>query len=711
MGRKRGNMPPGKDDLHKEFWERALDRAQLGLWNWDLQSGRCFYSSTWARMLGYEQHELPDAADLWLQLTHSDDREQAVSSGDRHLAGLTDIIETELRLKHKNGHWIWVLDRGGIIERDDTGKPVRMVGVQTDISKQKEAEYQLGQVNVRFRLALAASGTGVWHYDIATRKSFWDERTRQIFGVESDTDEISGDLWHSFLHPEDKKRAEQAHSPAPGSQEVTAVRYRIVRRDGEVRHIETLVRFVDGVSSAGQILGTVRDITEDQIREEELAYAARHDSLTGLLNRIAFDKLLSEQISSADRRPLAVFYVDLDYFKALNDFAGHAAGDMALQRIAAGIRKCLPPESFAARLGGDEFALMVPYCENPEAERLAAEILAAVRDSDLGPSAGSRRLAASIGIFIVREEIATAADALACADDACYAAKASGRNRFSMFSTDSSTATAGLNAARIAAETMDALDEGRLKLYGQEIYLLGEPWQRSGTVEVLARLAGRDGRLHMPSEFIPAAERFGVASKLDRWIIRTALRKYSRAMSSGDLTLAFNLSAQTLSDPQLWPFVDSAIAEVGAPPSSIVFEITETAAVTSFEAAELFVRSARKRRCKVSLDDFGAGLSSFEYLRRFSVDTIKINGSFVEHMASSRFDREIVGAIAGMARSLGYKVVAEKIEKPETLRLLIKMGVQLGQGFLLHKPEPLEQIVARREASRMEAGARHSLVG
>jgi diguanylate cyclase (GGDEF)-like protein/PAS domain S-box-containing protein len=700
-------MPPGRDDLHKEFWERALDRAQLGLWDWDLRSGHCFYSSTWARMLGYEQHELRDSADLWLQLTHPDDREQAVTSGDQHLAGLTDIIETELRLRHKDGHWVWVLDRGGVIERDETGKPVRMVGVQTDISRQKEAEYQLGQVNIRFRLALAASGTGVWHYDIATRKSFWDARTRQIFGFESDSDEVSSDLWHSYLHPEDKERTEREHQPAPGSQEVTAVRYRIVRRDGEVRHLETLLRFVDSVSSEGQILGTVRDITEDRIREEELAYAARHDSLTGLLNRIAFDKLLSEHMASVDKRPIAVFYVDLDYFKALNDFAGHAAGDTALRRIAAGITRCLPPASFAARLGGDEFALLVPYRDNSEMEDLAVEILAAIRDADLGPSAGSRRLSASVGIFMVREGVATAADALACADDACYAAKASGRNRFSVFSSDSRTATAGLNAARIAADTMDALDEGRLELYGQEIHRLGEPWQRSGTVEVLSRVVGRDGILHMPSEFIPAAERFGVASKLDRWIIRTALTRYSRAMSSGDLTLAFNLSAQTISDPQLWPFVDSVIADVGAPPSNIVFEITETAAVTSFEAAELFVHCARERRCKVSLDDFGAGLSSFEYLRRFPVDTIKINGSFVEHMASSKFDREIVGAIAGIARSLGYKVVAEKIEKPETLRLLVKMGVQYGQGFLLHKPEPLEQLVASREAS----GSRHSLAG
>ncbi|AZO70283.1 MULTISPECIES: EAL domain-containing protein [unclassified Mesorhizobium] len=677
------------------FWALALDRAQLGLWDWNLATGGCYYSPTWWRMLGYAEGELADTSDLWLTLTHPDDRERALASGDRHIAGHTGSIETELRLKHKDGHWVWVLDRGGIVERDAEGKPLRLMGVQTDITRQKEAEAALEQINVRFRLALAASGTGIWHYDIGTNKSYWDARTREIFGLVSDTDEVTAGLWHTYLHPDDKEATERAHLPPPGSERVTATQYRIIRRDGEIRHVESLVRFIAGVGSAGQILGTVRDITDEKKRAEELAHAARHDALTGLLNRAAFDRLLAESIAAVNRLPLAVFYVDLDYFKALNDYAGHAAGDIALKSVAAGIVASLPPSAHAARLGGDEFALLVPNCGDACAERLAHAVLAAVRDADLGSAVTSRRLAASIGIAFVRDSRTTVADALACADDACYAAKAGGRDRFAVFSAETAASASGLNAARLAADLVDAMDDGRLTLFGQEIHRLGRPWEESRHVEVLARLQGSNGKPIPPGEFMPVAERFGLAARLDRWIIRTALTRHGRAIRSGAISLGFNLSAQTLSDPQLWDFVDAAIAESGAPPSGIGFEITETAAVTNFDAAEEFVRRARQRRCRVSLDDFGAGMSSFEYLRRFPIDAIKIDGSFIEHIADSRFDREIVSAIAGIARSVGAAVVAEKIEESRALEVLTGMGIGHGQGYLLHRPEPLEAVVAR----------------
>ncbi|TIO10600.1 EAL domain-containing protein [Mesorhizobium sp.] len=684
-----------KQNRNGEFWELALERAHLGVWDWDLRSGDCFYSAMWSQMLGYGEGELVKTSDLWLQLTHPDDRERAVASGERHIAGQTAFIETELRLKHKSGHWVWVLDRGGVVERDTEGKPIRLMGVQTDITKQKQAEHELEQVNARFRLALAASGTGIWHHDLATRKSYWDERTREIFGFVADTDEVPHDLWHSYLHPDDKADAERAHMAPLQTQKVVAVQYRIVKRDGEVRHVESLLRFIADAQSSGQILGTVRDITEAKQREQELAHAAHYDALTGLLNRAAFDRLLAEHIATA--RPLAVFYVDLDYFKALNDFAGHAAGDLALKSVAEGILSCLPPSAHAARLGGDEFALLVPDCDARQAEKLAGAVLAAVRTAEPG-SAVARKLAASIGIAHVADRNTTVADALACADDACYAAKAAGRNRFAVFSPETTSGSGGLNAARLAADTVDAMEDGRLKLFGQEIHRLGKPWEDSRHVEVLARLVGHNGRLIPPGEFIPAAERFGIASRLDRWIIRTALSLHGPALKSGVLTLGFNLSAQTLSDPQLWDFVDAVIDETGAPHSGIGFEITETAAVTNFTAAEQFVRKARERRCRVSLDDFGAGMSSFEYLRRFPVDAIKIDGSFIEHIAQSRFDREIVSAISGIARSLGCSVVAEKIEEQDALDVLRDMGVAFGQGFLLHRPEPLEAIVARASA-------------
>jgi EAL domain-containing protein (putative c-di-GMP-specific phosphodiesterase class I) len=355
----------------------------------------------------------------------------------------------------------------------------------------------------------------------------------------------------------------------------------------------------------------------------------------------------------------------------------------------------VPASAQAARLGGDEFALLVPDCDSGQAERLAGAILAAVRDADLGAAAASRRLAASVGIAFIAHRDITVADALACADDACYAAKAGGRDRFAVFSAEAAQGAGGLNAARLAADTVDAMQDGRLKLFGQEIHKLGQPWHESRHVEVLARLEARNGKLIPPGDFMPVAERFGIAARLDRWIIRTALMRHAEAMRSGAIALDFNLSAQTLSDPQLWGFVDAAIAETGAAYSCIGFEITETAAVTNFDAAEQFVRKARERRCRVSLDDFGAGMSSFEYLRRFPVDAIKINGSFIEHIATSPFDREIVSAISGIARCMGSAVVAEKIEERAALEILMGMGVAYGQGYFLHRPEPLETIVAR----------------
>jgi len=683
------------DKRNGKFWALALDRAHLGLWDWNLSTGDCYYSPTWSKMLGYEANELANTSDLWLKLTHPDDRQRAQESGDRHIAGIVDSIETELRLRHKDGHWVWVLDRGGTVERDADGKPLRLMGVQTDITRQKEAEAALEQVNVRFRLALAASGTGIWHHDIGTRKSYWDARSREIFGLVADKDEVSAELWHTYLHPDDKEATERAHQIEPGSSDVVASQYRIIRRDGEVRHLESLVRFIAGVGSAGQVLGTVRDITEEKTRAEELAFAARHDALTGLLNRAAFDRLLAENIAMAERLPLAVFYVDLDYFKALNDYAGHAAGDLALKSVAAGILASLPASAQAARLGGDEFALLVPNCNDACAEHLARAVLAAVRNADLGPAVTSRRLAASIGIAFVRDRNMSVADALACADDACYAAKAGGRDRFAVFSPETTSGAGGLNAARLAADLVDAMEDGRLKLFGQEIHRLGQPWEDSRHVEVLARLEARNGKMIPPGDFMPVAERFGLAARLDRWIIRTALTRHGEAMRAGAISLDFNLSAQTLSDPQLWDFADEAIADSGAPASAIGFEITETAAVTNFDAAAEFVRKARQRHCRVSLDDFGAGMSSFEYLRRFPIDAIKIDGSFVEHIAESRFDREIVSAITGIARSMGAAVVAEKVEEKNALEILMGMGVAYGQGYFLHRPEPLEAIVAR----------------
>jgi diguanylate cyclase (GGDEF)-like protein/PAS domain S-box-containing protein len=807
-----------------ERWQRALEAAGLGVWDWNLKTNVCIYSESWCRMLGYRRSDFSETDDLFLLLIHPDDRERAIESGDRHLAGKTDGIETELRLQHKAGHWVWVLDRGAVIERDEDGNPVRVIGVQTDITQQKQVERDTSLVNERFRLALTAAEIGIWHFDVARGRSFWDAKTCEIFGLDTISREIDGDTWHTFLHPEDRHEAETKHFQALREKSEVKVRYRIIRPDCQIRYLETLAKSVPNQGGAGYLVGTIRDvtseveaeralqtekeryeitlgaindavvstsvegvinfanasaakmfsqsveeligtniysilrdgekirsiqtdqmkdfnegvileldgalyrcrrspilsttgecfgqvytshdITSDYNRRQQLAYAANHDALSGLYNRVAFDNALEHAISKAAVEHLAIFYLDLDHFKALNDFAGHAAGDEALKAIAERITALLPEGAFFARLGGDEFAILLPDYDRTSAENFATEAIAAVRDVSLSCAVNGPRLGCSIGIFVIDDPSIGASDALARADDACYAAKSAGRNRYAFFTESRSTRTSGLSAAREVADLTEALDDNRLILFGQEIRSLQRPNEQCGRLEILARLKDRDGRIVGPGAFIPAAERFGMAAMLDRWIIRRALAEHGHRLRSVNLKVGFNLSAQTLCDPTLWPFIKEVAEENLTPLSQIAFEITETAAVSCFETAELFVRSARRHGCTVSLDDFGSGLSSFDYLRRFPVSCIKIDGAFVEKIVDSRVDRAIIASIVELAKNLGFDVVAEKIESEKVVARLQQLGVAYGQGFHLHKPEPLDDIIARRsvENGRMAAG-------
>jgi len=686
------NEQERENQQSQDVWRHAIDRAQLGLWDWNLVTDDCFYSASWFKMLGYCESEFRQDSDLWQKLTHPDDRERAIQSGQRHLAGETGDIETELRLRHRDGSWVWVLDRGGVIEWDEAGRPLRAVGVQTDITGQKRTEVGLAQANAQIQLALDASSVGIWQYDPDTQKSYWDNRTREIFGLEPGEGALPPDIWHASLHPDDKESTEKAHAFPVIGETPTKVCYRIVWRDGTVRHIETLCKLHDVPGSTGRLVGTVRDITEEYQRQQHLAYAASHDALTGLVNRATFEEELAQCISRADTQPFAVYYIDLDYFKALNDTLGHAAGDVALKSVATRVHEAVPMGTMA-RLGGDEFALALRLSDGVPKET-AQQVLRAIQQPTPQVTSAQMPLGASIGVTVVSAPNLLVADVLARADDACYAAKAAGRNRWVLDADLPSSS--GMTAAALAIDLTSAMEDGRLMLYGQEIRALSKPSQPTGMIEVLARMTSRDGKFIPPAEFVPAAERFGMAAAFDRHVIRTALRNFGQFMGGkSGITLGFNLSAQTMSDPMLWDFIEAAAGQVGAPLENIVFEITETAAFTNVEAAECFVKTAQKRHCRVSLDDFGAGLSSFAYLRRFSVNSLKIDGSFVEKIETNILDREIVKSISGIGDALNISVVAERIETAGALSILRDLGVTLGQGYLLHRPEPLTQIIDR----------------
>jgi diguanylate cyclase (GGDEF)-like protein/PAS domain S-box-containing protein len=255
-----GERPDGPRSENR--WSFALESAGLGVWDADLVHNRCYYSAVWKAMLGYAEDEVGDDGDFWLTRVHPDDRERAIAAGQSHEAGLAPIIETEFRLRHKDGHWIWVLDRGKVIERDAAGGPTRMIGVQTDITRQKEAEAHLALLNERMRLAALSGGVGLWHFDPETGRLHWDDRMFEIYGSDRDAFRGTSSDWEQRLHPEDRERAVREFVDTLARDASFDTVYRIVRPDGAIRHVQALARIVREGTAPRVIVGTNWDVTD-----------------------------------------------------------------------------------------------------------------------------------------------------------------------------------------------------------------------------------------------------------------------------------------------------------------------------------------------------------------------------------------------------------------------------------------------------------------
>jgi diguanylate cyclase (GGDEF)-like protein/PAS domain S-box-containing protein len=687
-------------------WSFALESAGLGVWDADLVRGRCYYSRVWKAMLGYAEDEIGDDADTWLRFVHPDDRERAIDSGKAHEAGLAPIIETEFRMRHKDGRWIWVLDRGKIIERDEAGRPTRMIGVQTDITGQKRAERQLEIVakaladeKERLRIMLQSIGEAVICTGIDNCVTFMNEAA-EILTQRSGASTLGVPL-EQFFRPvgEESGAALEPSTRAAMREGRTIERDGIlIRGDGSRRFIRDLASPI--VASNGETVGSVlvaQDTTAARALQRDLAHAATHDALTGLKNRSAFEAALAESLADAKKtgKQYALLYVDLDRFKMINDTAGHAAGDSILRNVAGALKGAIASGDIVARLGGDEFAVLLDDCKAGRAEETAAAILALIGAERFQWTGKVHELGASIGIAMIDGDIEGPEAALACADVACYSAKASGRNRWSLFRPDTGEAHRHMSELQLASGIREAIAHERFCLYAQEIRDLRSPLKRGCHLEILTRLIAPDGSIIRPGTFIPAAERFDLMGALDRWVIETALRDHgAMIMAVPGLAVAINLSANSLSDPDLWPFVEAALRKSELDPARLTFEITETAVINNFSASERFVAQARAAGARISVDDFGTGVSSFTYLKRFRVDMIKIDSTFVGDMHESRYDRAIVRLIGEVAQEIGADVIAEGIEATDTVEILQSLGIKYGQGYLFHRPRPLKDVLA-----------------
>ena len=436
------------------------------------------------------------------------------------------------------------------------------------------------------------------------------------------------------------------------------------------------------------------DVTDTQRMARQLAHDAAHDPLTLLVNRREFERRLERVLKSAKQYGSrhALCYIDLDQFKIVNDTAGHAAGDELLKQVRELLAGKFRERDTLARLGGDEFALLLDNCAIEEALRLSEIIVKTFREYRFEWQGRAFQVGASIGLVPVTAEAESTAQLLAQADVACYTAKDLGRSRVHIYQGEDGAPSLRHSEIHLAASLREALEQERFCLHYQPIVSLGRNAGPRIRHEVLLRMLNNDGTLVAPRAFIPAAERFGLMPAIDRWVIRTAFRKYAKQFAHlPGAEIAINLSGTSLGDGSLLDYVRKQFDACSIPPASVCFEITETAAIQNLGHAVDFINAVKKAGSHLAIDDFGSGLSSFKYLKTLPADYLKIDGSFVQDMLDNPVDHAMVEAINEVGHIMGIKTIAEYVHNREIMDRLAIIGVDCAQGFAIGEPVPLNE--------------------
>jgi diguanylate cyclase (GGDEF)-like protein len=468
---------------------------------------------------------------------------------------------------------------------------------------------------------------------------------------------------------------------------------------------KTLTRMQRGAlwKLADVVVRLLDDMEARREAEETLSWQATHDTLTDLENRRQFEATLARYIESARHqgRSHAVLYIDLDQFKVVNDTCGHAAGDSLLRELSRVLLARMRRGDSLARLGGDEFGVLLEGCDLLHAQRAAAMLLASIRAFRFAWQGQVFTLGASIGVAAVGAESRDLESVLAAADTACYMAKDKGRNRVQVYSEGDEEVSARHGQMGWFSRITRCVEEERFFLHCQQVVSLA-PGHGEEYLELLLRMTDESGRVVLPGAFIPAAERYHLMGTIDRWVVGRALHclgamRARNGPARGSPRFGLNLSGVSLGDPAFADYVLECLEKTGTSPSTLCFEITETAAISNFSRAAQFISRFRELGCRFALDDFGAGLSSFAYLKSLPVDYLKIDGAFVRESGRDPVDLAAVDAAARLARAVGAKTIAECVESRETMERMRDLGIDFAQGHLFHVPEPYSALAARMD--------------
>jgi diguanylate cyclase (GGDEF)-like protein/PAS domain S-box-containing protein len=494
-----------------------------------------------------------------------------------------------------------------------------------------------------------------------------------------------------------------------------AVSVQLVDRDGKecpIRYSRAPIRNRDG-STAGTIV-VFHDISQIRAMAQQLIWQASHDALTGLVNRREFERRLTDLIETARSKDLehALMFMDLDNFKAVNDTCGHAAGDELLRQLTAVMMTRMRGSDTLARLGGDEFGALLESCPPEQAVRIANAMRETIREFRFVWETKTFSVGVSIGLVPLAgdSELNNVNEVLNAADACCYEAKNKGRDRVQFYRPQDRDPSDKHSELQLVSQINRAFELGRFRLYRQRIAPLGAGAEHEPQYEVLVRMLDNSGALVPPTAFMPTAERYNLLTSIERWVISSLVEFLHRQWKADAIShapgtsgyYAVNLSGASINDKSFPDFLRNLLTRYQLPPGLLCFEITETTAISNLSKAAELMHEMKGMGCRLSLDDFGTGMSSFAYLKYLPVDYLKIAGMFVQDMADDPMDYAIVDSINRISHILGMKTVAESVENAVTLEQITELGIDYAQGYFIAEPEDLTESSGERKPEQQQ---------
>ncbi|WP_367135413.1 EAL domain-containing protein [Saccharothrix sp. HUAS TT1] len=666
----------------------AQKAAQLGVWEWNLQTGDVLWSDMMTDLFGVP-HDEHTRYQTYLDLVHPEDRAW-VDDLWQQLATEEVPIQLEHRIVRRDGRQR-VFRCYGVVVKGSDGLPLA-VGTAQDITEQRATETRMKRSSQRFADLVSLTPVGIGLFDEGERLVDANDALCDLLGM--DLEQLRGMTAGQLTHPDDNGTAFPSidEMSAPDAERTHKIPQRIlVRRDGVQVYCELHIAL--SVQDDGRRFWLIvfQDITERRRTAEALRHQATHDELTGLPNRALVKELLGGLLESPDRSKVAVLFCDIDNFKRVNDSLGHDAGDELLVALARRLEGGLPEGCTAARLSGDEYVII---CENIDhvggVDALATKVAGLLRTAV--PVHGQLvRVSASIGAAVPNGSRATGNDLLRFADAAMFEAKRAGAGRVSLASA--ALIASADRQVHLEGQLREALQNDGLALHFQPVVGVDGVVQ---TAEALVRWPHPDRGLLPPDVFLPVAEQGDLLRELDRWVLRTALKEASTWPEPGGrpVSVAVNLAGLVPGDPEFVDIVANAIAEAGIPWDRVVLELVETALVDLPSRVRQAMGALVERGVRFAVDDFGTGYSSLARLKDLPAQIIKVDRRFVSGVGNDPSDLAVAKAVVDMARAMDRKCVAEGVETATQFHVLRAMGVDTYQGWLFSRPVPPKEFRA-----------------